>query len=576
MFGDFVALAFDQIVNFAAKSVVDVRRAAADARSWSAARSAAAAGTGPTHSQSLQKHFVGIPDLVLAELSPFHDVRRQLDALLEDDRPAILFEDKVLYTERAFPDEPGDGEFELQRRGDWAHLRLRDEPGTDRAILVMAGGVARRGMAAARTLRERGVAVDLLVPGRLHPFDAAPVIEVLAGAATIHVAEEGTACGTWGAEVARVLHEGAWEHLQGPVRTIASADQTIPAAPHLERRVVLGEDDLVDAVLAHRRPPSGSEPVLVPKLNNNDDRYLLLRWLVDDGARASAGEAVLEVETSKAVQEIESPVDGWLHHGVTAGSTCHPGDEIAQVSREQVAPRVPTPVPTPTPAPAPALTPSRPPTGRVEDIALSVGQQRVAEVVTTSHREVPTAFAAVRASAAPAHDAGVDLAALTLRAIGDLLSDHPLVFGRLSGSGTSYLPAEAAHVAVTIDVGTGLVMPVMRDVGSRRVEDLLDDLTDLRMKALRGRIAEDDLRDARIALSLALPGITLVQPIVPPGLAAIVSLAGDVEPTDDPGATVTLGIAHDHRIVNGAEAMAFLTDLATLLRDPASLTQEPP
>src|SRR6201999_2748055 len=103
MFGDFAALGFDQVLNFASKSVsmyghrvpmpLVVRCPVGGNR-----------GYGPTHSQSLQKHFIGIANLVLYELSPFHDPEALLDHALSQGVPGILFEDKVLYTRRAFRD----------------------------------------------------------------------------------------------------------------------------------------------------------------------------------------------------------------------------------------------------------------------------------------------------------------------------------------------------------------------------------------------------------------------------------------------------------------------------------------
>ena len=48
-------------------------------------------GYGPTHSQSLQKHFIGVPGLSLYEASPFHDSRTLLPRLLERAYPAMLF-----------------------------------------------------------------------------------------------------------------------------------------------------------------------------------------------------------------------------------------------------------------------------------------------------------------------------------------------------------------------------------------------------------------------------------------------------------------------------------------------------
>ncbi|WP_327002974.1 alpha-ketoacid dehydrogenase subunit beta [Dactylosporangium sp. NBC_01737] len=97
MFADFVALAFDQIVNFAAKSTtmyghpvpmpVVVRCPTGGNR-----------GYGPTHSQSPQKHFIGVPGLDVYELTPYHDPADLLREMLGSGRPALLFEDKTLYT----------------------------------------------------------------------------------------------------------------------------------------------------------------------------------------------------------------------------------------------------------------------------------------------------------------------------------------------------------------------------------------------------------------------------------------------------------------------------------------------
>jgi pyruvate/2-oxoglutarate dehydrogenase complex dihydrolipoamide acyltransferase (E2) component len=74
------------------------------------------------------------------------------------------------------------------------------------------------------------------------------------------------------------------------------------------------------------------------------------------------------------------------------------------------------------------------------------------------------------------------------------------------------------------------------------------------------------------------PGVVLVQPVIPPGLACAVSVGGirqevSLTGTGEPGQTtvVNLGLAHDHRLVNGREAVAFLQELGAILRDTARL-----
>lgn len=198
MFGDFAALAFDQILNMISKSVtmygdrvpmrVVVRCPVGGNR-----------GYGPTHSQSVQKHFLGIPNLALYETTPFHDPYALLSQGL-DDGPAMLFEDKVLYTRRLFRHGVVDEAHRfslLDGPTGWAHVSATDDSRAD-VVLLCPGGVAHRALDAARQLRERGRGVRLLVPARLYPLDLEPVLPLITGARLVAVAEESTEGGTWG------------------------------------------------------------------------------------------------------------------------------------------------------------------------------------------------------------------------------------------------------------------------------------------------------------------------------------------------------------------------------------------
>ncbi|MFE1950023.1 2-oxo acid dehydrogenase subunit E2 [Streptomyces sp. NPDC059524] len=72
--------------------------------------------------------------------------------------------------------------------------------------------------------------------------------------------------------------------------------------------------------------------VVVPKINNNDLSYTLVEWLVPSGDVAREGEAIAEIETSKATHELVSPGDGVLHHTVPAGTECGQGDVIGRIN----------------------------------------------------------------------------------------------------------------------------------------------------------------------------------------------------------------------------------------------------
>ncbi|EGX54540.1 acyltransferase, partial [Streptomyces zinciresistens K42] len=219
---------------------------------------------------------------------------------------------------------------------------------------------------------------------------------------------------------------------------------------------------------------------------------------------------------------------------------------------------------------------------------LDRAQRGIAAVVTRAHQEVPAAFAAV--------EVGVDAVLARLRALSEetgaeiglpeavvkaVAAAHPAfphLFGTLLDGRTVRL-ADTVDIGVTVDAGNGLYVPVLRDCASRPLADLADDLMDLRMKAYRGEFTAGELSGGALSVSLnPEPGVLLVQPIVMWPQLCMVSVGGPltrlVLADGVPTATevVTLGLAHDHRVVNGREAVAFLRCVADALRDPERLT----
>ncbi|MEO6089062.1 MAG: transketolase C-terminal domain-containing protein [Umezawaea sp.] len=248
MFSDFVALAFDQILNFATKSVsmygervpmrVVVRCPTGGGRSY-----------GPTHSQSLQKHFIGIPHLSLFELTPFRDAGEVLADALATGEPSVVFEDKVLYTQRMRRDGVVDDLLRYDLLPGGTARLFVDDPNEFDVVLIAPGGLTERAVAATRSLLiEDEITALVLVPSKLHPFDLAPLAPVLDRARLICVAEESSAGGTWGAELAQQLHTRLWGQLDKPVRLVHSRDSVVPTAAHLERAVLVQDDDIRRAI----------------------------------------------------------------------------------------------------------------------------------------------------------------------------------------------------------------------------------------------------------------------------------------------------------------------------------------
>ncbi len=255
MFADFALLGFDQIVNFAAKAVdmfgryqpmhLVVRCPVGSGR-----------GYGPTHSQSPQKHFLGVPRLMLAEASAFHDGVPLLADLINRGGPCLLFEHKMLYPQPMHVDGVVDDVFSFDFLD--AEQRLArvyigqpdDEPDDEVDCLVIApGGVADRAIAAARRLLlEHELNCQVVVPAQLFPFNPAPLLPLATGARAVCVVEESTAGGTWGEFLAQRLYERMWGSLRRPVRLVCSGASVIPSATHLEEQVIVGDTAIAHAI----------------------------------------------------------------------------------------------------------------------------------------------------------------------------------------------------------------------------------------------------------------------------------------------------------------------------------------
>lgn len=257
MFGDFLALGFDQILNFATKSVamygqrlgmhLVIRCPVGGNRSY-----------GPTHSQSLQKHFIGIPYLSLFEMTPFHDNTRLLKKLINLGHPCLLFEDKILYTRPMYTDGVIDDLFVFDFLGNENEIARIVPDGVDNydCLIIAPGGMVTRCLEAARTLLiEDEIGVQVLVPSQLYPVALTPALGLIAESPRLLIVEEGVAGGTWGSEVATQLYQTLWGRLQCPIQLVHSQPTIIPSSCQLEQQVLVQSADIVQAI---RRGVSGA------------------------------------------------------------------------------------------------------------------------------------------------------------------------------------------------------------------------------------------------------------------------------------------------------------------------------
>jgi 2-oxoisovalerate dehydrogenase E1 component len=235
MFGDFVALAADQLANSAAKHHY-LSQGNATVNVVVRVPMGGGRGYGPTHSQSLEKMFLGIPGLRVVAVSSFTDPYALLwNAVAADRGPVLLVENKAVYAERVR--QPLDGlvdHFSARTTaGVYPNVRLSPVGFDDPELTVITyGRCASLAWEPVRQLfLEREVAADLCVVSQLSPLDLDGILPSALASECVVTVEEAPGEAGFGAEVAARLAEAGF---RGRFARIAAAASPIPAAKSLE------------------------------------------------------------------------------------------------------------------------------------------------------------------------------------------------------------------------------------------------------------------------------------------------------------------------------------------------------
>jgi len=210
MFGDFVTLIADQLINHAAKfrwMYNDNVRVPIVVRTPMGGRR----GYGPTHSQSLEKIFLGVPGLKVIAPNTLGDPARLLSAAIADDDPLLFVEHKLLYARPLL--ESGQGElteFKIQMSAKAYPNFVLSIPNYGPHLTIATYGynfeLARA--AALEMLMEHEIFTEIVLFSQLSPFDLEPLFDSLQKTRKLLTIEEGTQSLGWGAEVIARIVEG--------------------------------------------------------------------------------------------------------------------------------------------------------------------------------------------------------------------------------------------------------------------------------------------------------------------------------------------------------------------------------
>jgi len=238
MFGDFLTLTMDQMVNQAAKvhymsggkwKVPMVLRTTLGATRRSAAQ----------HSQSLQAWFSHIPGLKVVIPSTPADAKGLLKTAIRDDNPVVFFEDKMMHHKLKGPVPSGEytipfGLADVKRVG-------------EDITLVGTSSMVQVALEAADMLAGIGISAEVVDPRTLWPLDEKTLVESVQKTSRAIVLDEGY--GRYGvtAELAAVISERAFYSLDGPVLRMGAMHVPIPFSPPLEDLTVATSKDVFEA-----------------------------------------------------------------------------------------------------------------------------------------------------------------------------------------------------------------------------------------------------------------------------------------------------------------------------------------
>jgi acetoin:2,6-dichlorophenolindophenol oxidoreductase subunit beta len=237
MFGDFVTLTMDQMVNQAAKvhymsggkwKVPMVMRTTMGATRRSAAQ----------HSQSLHAWFCHVPGLKVVLPSTPYDAKGLLKAAIRDESPVVFFEDKMMYKLKGSVPE---GEYTVP-------LGVADVKRVGEDItLVATSSMVQVALGAAALLDEIGISAEVVDPRTMWPLDEKTLIESAKKTSRAIILDEGYERYGVTAELASVIATGAFYDLDAPVKRMGAMHVPIPFSPPLEDVTVPTEQTVFEA-----------------------------------------------------------------------------------------------------------------------------------------------------------------------------------------------------------------------------------------------------------------------------------------------------------------------------------------
>ena len=191
------------------------------------------------HSESIETIFMHTPGIKVIVPSTPYDIKGLIKTALREDDPVICFEHKMLYKIKGpVPEEDYTIPFgiaDIKREG-------------NEVTVVTISRMVHESLKAAEELKKEGISVEVIDLRTLVPWDKKTVIESVKKTNHLVVAHETWKRAGWGAEIASVIQEEAFDYLDAPIIRVGAKNVPMPFAPNLQNFVTPDYKDVIEAV----------------------------------------------------------------------------------------------------------------------------------------------------------------------------------------------------------------------------------------------------------------------------------------------------------------------------------------
>jgi len=352
------------------------------------------------------------------------------------------------------------------------------------------------------------------------------------------------------------------------------------------------EEDSEDESAAQAAPAAvaGIHELTMPKWGLTMEEGTISSWLLDEGDEIEVGTEIMEIETDKIAQPVESTVAGILRRKIGEEGEEYPVKELlgiiadASVSDADIdaylASRGGAAAPVEAEeAPAAAAAPAKP-----TSKPMSPMRAAISNTVTNSWTvpQFPVTMG-IDMGAAKEFRAGLKAAGksvsmndMVVKACAKAIEKYPMVNANLGSK--EYILNPEVNIAVAVGLDDGLMMPVVKSCQALSLEEVSSASRALIDKVKAGTCGSAEMAGGNFAISnLGMLGVDQFVALVPPGMTAILAVGGikeEVVVKDGnmvPASTMKVTLVADHRVVDGLYSAQYLVELKRLLENPEEL-----